>query len=136
MAYRKENFHLVPGLEEHYCFSIGVRAGDFVFIGGLTASDDEGNELHADDAALQMKSIYEQMGRVLEHFGGTASDVVSEVIYYSVGADEYNETLFPHRQAFYSGGEAPSVAGMQVVGFTSPAIKVEVTAVAYLPEGK
>lgn len=133
MNTKPEHFHLVPQLEEQYCFSIAVRAGDFVYIGGLTASDDEGNELHADNAALQMQSIYEQMDRILRHYGGTAASVVSEVIYYSVSMDEYNQQLFPHRQAFYEGTEAPSVAGMQVVGFTSEAIKVEVTAIAYLP---
>ncbi|WP_161662574.1 hypothetical protein [Brucella rhizosphaerae] len=47
--------------------------------------------------------------------------------------DEFNETLFPHRQAFF-GEEGPSVAGMEVVGFTSSAIRVETTAVAYLPQ--
>jgi len=134
MSRKPEHFHLVPELEKQYCFSIGVRAGDYVYIGGLTASDDEGNELHPDDAGAQMKNIYEKMAQILNHFGGTASDVVSEVIYYSVPMDEYNNCLFPHRQAFYKGCDAPSVAGMQVMGFTSDAIKVEVTAVAYLPE--
>ncbi|MFT4583980.1 MAG: 2-iminobutanoate/2-iminopropanoate deaminase [Gammaproteobacteria bacterium] len=134
MPKKPEYLHLVPELEAQYCFSIGVRAGDNVYIGGLTASDDQGNELFADNAALQMKNIYEQMGRVLRHFGGSASDIVSEVIYYSVSMDEYNNELFPHRQAFYLGGKAPSVAGMQVLGFTSESIKVEVTAVAYLPQ--
>lgn len=134
MMGKREYLHFFPELEKHYCFSLGVRAGDYVFIGGLTACDEDGNEIHEDDPALQMKNIYEQMGRVLDHFGGTASDVVSEVIYYSVDMDTYNGQLFPHRQEFYEGGEAPSVAGMQVVGFTSPAIKVEVTAIAYLPK--
>lgn len=129
-----EYLHLVPELEKQYCFSLGVRAGDYVFIGGLTASDDDGKELYPDNAALQMKNIYEKMRRVLDYFGGTAENVVSEVIYYSVPMDEYNYKLFPHRQEFYAGCEAPSVAGMQVLGFTSEAIKVEVTAVAYLPE--
>lgn len=134
MSPKPDHFHLVPELEKQYCFSIGVRAGDYVFIGGLTASDDDGNELYPDDPAMQMKNIYEQFDRVLSHYGGSASDVVSEVIYYSVSMEEYNCELFPHRQAFYEGSEAPSVAGMQVIGFTSEAIKVEVTAVAYLPE--
>ena len=134
MARKPEHFHLVPALEKQYCFSSGVRAGDYVYIGGLTASDDKGNELYSDDAAMQMKNIYEQMSRVLSHFGGAASDIVSEVVYYSVSMDEYNNQLFPHRQAFYDGCDAPSVAGMQVLGFTSEAIKVEVTAVAYVPE--
>lgn len=133
MPRKPEFFHMLPEMEKHYCMSMAVRAGDYLFIGGLTATDDEGNELHADDPAAQMKRIYEILGGILEKFGGTARDVVSEVIYYSVDADEFNETLFPHRQAFY-GEDGPSVAGMQVVGFTSPAIRVETTAIAYLPQ--
>ncbi len=134
MQNRRDVYHLVPSLEKHYCFSSGVRAGDYVFIGGLTACDADGNELFADDPALQMKNIYEQMQQVLTHFGGTAADIVSEVVYYNVTKDEYNNELFPHRQAFYAGVDAPSVAGMEVVGFTSDAIRVEVTAIAYLPD--
>ena len=130
---RIEHFHMVPQIEEQYCFSIAVRSGDYVHIGGLTASDDQGNELHPENAGLQMRSIYSQLSKVLNHFGGSQQDVVSEVIYYTVPMNEYNEQLFPYRQAFYKGCEAPSVAGMQVLGFTSEAIKVELTAVAYLP---
>ncbi|AMD56915.1 hypothetical protein AWN88_01150 [Agrobacterium tumefaciens] len=111
---------------------MAVRAGDYLFIGGLTSTDDEGNEIHADDPAAQMKRIYEILGSILPKSGGAPRDVVSETIDYNVSVDEFNETLFPHRQAFY-GEEGPSVAGMEVVGFTSPAIRVETTAVAYLP---
>ena len=80
-----------------------------------------------------MKRIYEILGSTLPKSGGAPRDVVSETIYYNVSVDEFNETLFPHRQAFY-GEDGPSVAGMEVVGFTSPAIRVETTAVAYLPQ--
>ncbi|KHA64792.1 RidA family protein [Sphingomonas sp. Ant20] len=128
-------FHLMPVMEREYCMSIGVRAGDLVFIGGLTAVDEVGNELHADDAALQFKVVYEQMERVLAAHGGAASDVVSETIYYSCTGEEYSKRLFPHRQDFYRGCDGPSVAGVQVVGFISPAIRVEVTCVAYIPIG-
>ncbi|MHA0333462.1 RidA family protein [Sphingomonas aquatilis] len=128
-------FHLTPGMERDYCMSIGVRAGDLVFIGGLTSVDEAGNETHADDAALQFKVIYEQMERVLAAHGGSASDVVSETIYYSCTGQEYSERLFPHRKNFYRDCHGPSVAGVQVAGFISPAIRVEVTCVAYIPIG-
>ncbi|GJE44740.1 Rid family hydrolase [Methylobacterium soli] len=126
-------FNLLADKEQSYCMSIAVRAGDFVFIGGLTAIDNLGNEIHADDAALQMKRIYEILGQILHKFGGTPQSIVSETIYYSVDDDTFNETLFPHRQAFF-GDVGPSVAGMRVVSFTSPAIRVETTAIAYIPE--
>ncbi|AMD56946.1 Rid family hydrolase [Agrobacterium radiobacter] len=128
-------FHRIPEMENGYSMSLAVRAGDYVFIGGLTATDNAGNELFAEDAGSQMKRIYEILGEVLREFGGTPQDIVSEVIFYNVGAKEYTEKLFPHRQAFY-GQQGPSVVGMQVVGFISPAIRVETTAVAYLPRSR
>jgi len=73
-----EFFHLIPEMERDYCMSLAVRAGDLLYIGGLTATDGEGNELYADDAGMQMKAVYEKMGRVLEAHGGCATDIVSE----------------------------------------------------------
>lgn len=128
-----QKFHLIPAMEKAYCMSLAVRAGNLLFIGGLTATDEEGNEIHADDAGRQMQVIYEKMHCVLEAHGGGANDVVSETIYYSVSGNEYEQQLFPHRHEFYRDIDGPSVAGVQVAGFISEAIKVEVTAVAYLP---
>lgn len=128
-----QSFHLIPDMEKEYSMSVGVRAGDFLFIGGLFAVDDEGNALHPNDAAMQFEVIYGQMGRVLAAHGGTAADVVSETIYYGCSAEEYSERLFPHRQAFYRGCNGSSVVGVRVAGFIESAIQVEVTAVAYLP---
>ena len=110
------SFHLMPSMERDYCMSIAVRAGDLVFIGGLTAVDASGNELHHDDAALQFKVVYEQMSRVLAAHGGSAADVVSETIYYSCTGEEYAERLFPYRKEFYRDCDGPSVAGVQVAG--------------------
>lgn len=129
-------FHLIPEMEQDYCMSLAVRAGDLLYIGGLTATDDEGNEVHADDAGMQMKVVYEKMGRILEEHGGCSRNIVSETIFYGVTASEYEELMFPHRQKFYENTDGPSVAGVQVAGFLSNAIKVEVTAIAYLAQPK
>ena len=130
---KPQSFRLIPDMEQQYCMSVGMRAGDLLFIGGLFAVDDDGNALHPDDPAMQFKVIYEQMSRVLAAHGGTAADVVSETIYYGCSAEEYSERLVPYRQAFYRGCNGPSVVGVQVVGFIERAIQVEVTAIAYLP---
>ncbi len=132
---KPQSFRLIPGMEQEYCMSVGMRAGDFLFIGGLFAADDDGHAIHADDAALQFKVIYEQLKHVLAAHGGTAAHVVSETIYYGCSAEEYSERLVPHRRAFYRGCNGPSVVGVQVAGFIERAIQVEVTAIAYLPAG-
>lgn len=131
-----EFFHLIPEMERDYCMSLAVRAGDLLYMGGLTATDDEGNEIYADDPGMQMKTVYEKMDRVLKAHGGCARDVVSETIFYGVTASEYEALMFPHRQKFYQNVDGPSVAGVQVAGFVSEAIKIEVTAIAYLPQPK
>lgn len=77
-AMKPQSFHLIPDMEKGYCMSVGVRAGDLLFIGGLFAVDDEGNALHPDDAAMQFKVVYEQMNRVLAAHGGTAAGRVRQ----------------------------------------------------------
>ena len=51
-----EFFHLIPEMERDYCMSLAVRAGDLLYMGGLTATDDEGNEIYADDPGMQIKN--------------------------------------------------------------------------------
>ena len=50
-------FHLSPAREKAFTYSIGMRAGDFLFVGGITAVDEDGNEVFADDIAKQTEVI-------------------------------------------------------------------------------
>lgn len=129
-------FHQQPSVEKSHCMSTGVRAGDPLFFGGLTATDNESSELHAGDAGFPIQAIYRQMGDVLTAQAGKSSDVVNGTIYYNVSGKERGKRLFPHGQAFYSGHDALLVAGPQVSAFANPAIQVELTAIASFVQGR
>ena len=126
-------FHLNPDFERQYSFSIAVKAGDFLYIGGVTALDEQGNEVYANDAPKQMQLIYQRMAAILAAHGADFRNVVSETIYYSTATATYLDTL-DIRAAAYQGVAGPSASGVKVAGFASDNILIEIKAVAYLGE--
>ncbi|ERI50779.1 hypothetical protein N878_07900 [Pseudomonas sp. EGD-AK9] len=129
----KVAFHLNPEFEQQYVFSIGVKAGGFLHIGGVTSVDKDGNEAHAGDANKQMQLIYERMAAILTAHGADFSNVVSETIYYNTDNETYLKAL-DVRAAAYRGVVAPSASGVRVADFPSDKTLIEITAVAYLGE--
>ena len=129
----KTAFHLNPDFEKKYNFSIAIKAGSYLYIGGVTAVDKEGREVYAGDASKQMQLIYERMSAILKAHGADFSKVVSETIYYKTDNDTYYKAL-EARAAAYNGVVAPSASGVRVADFASDSALVEITAVAYLGE--
>lgn len=126
-----KTYHLEPEIEKEYHFSMGVRVGDVMHIGGIISVDEKGNELYADDARKQMELIYKRLERVLADNGLTFKNVVAESFYYSVDAQTYVNTL-DIRAKYYEGVEFPVASGVQVAGFTSPNILIELRVIADL----
>lgn len=124
-------YHLNSEFENAYSYSIAVKSGDFLYIGGVTAVDEQGNEVYADDPKKQMALIYKRIGKILAAHGATAKNVVEETIYYGIDNDKYFETL-EVRSDFYKGVAGPSASGVRVSAFTSNNILIEIKAVAYL----
>ncbi|TPM44124.1 RidA family protein [Mesorhizobium sp. B2-3-2] len=63
-----------------------VRAGDLVFIGGLMATDANG-DIVAADIAGQARVIFERLAALLAQAGATMADVVKHNIYFSCDAN-------------------------------------------------
>jgi len=124
-------FHLSPAREKAFTYSIGMRAGDFLFVGGITAVDEDGNEVFADDIAKQTEVIYSRLKKILDAHGVTPAHVVREEIYYDTPNGQYFSAL-PVRAKFYEGLDGPQTSGVRVSGFTSENIRIEVTAVVYV----
>jgi len=57
-------------------FSRAVRMGDYVFISGTTASDEDGSTVAPGDAYAQTKYIIEKIVYMLREAGAELSDVV------------------------------------------------------------
>ena len=118
---------------EKYGASEAVRAGDFLFIGGLVAADAKGNTMAPHDGAAQAKIIYDRVQKILEANGGSAKDIVSETIYIT-DWQRWFDGAKQHRIQFYdkAGAAYPAATGIEVLSLVDSALVFEVALVAYL----
>lgn len=119
-----------------YGVSESVRAGDFIYIGGIIATDGDGEVIAPYDGKTQVQVVYERIGKILAAHGATYRNVVSETIYitdwvrFAAGADV--------RKKFFddAGAAYPSAVGAEVVALALPGLVLEVQMVAYVGETK
>ena len=113
-----------------------VRAGDFIYIGGIIATDLDGKTIAPYDGAAQAKIVYSRIKTILEAHGASFRNVVSETIYvtdwqrYFAGA-KIRKKFFDDDNAAY-----PSAVGLKVVSLAVPGLVMEVQMVAYVGETK
>ena len=131
--------HVIPEYAQsypNYGVAESVRAGDFIFIGGIIATDADGAVIAPNDGARQAEVVYGRIMTILEAHGASYRNVVSETIYitdwerYAAGA--------AIRKKFFTeaGAEFPSAVGQEVVSLAVPGLVMEVQMVAYVGETK
>lgn len=74
-------FNLRPQLEKMYGYSHAVRIGDDLKISGAVSMTDSGIIIGAGNMEVQMKNCYNDLEKILKHYGYTYDDVVVENIY-------------------------------------------------------
>jgi len=118
------------GWNERYTFSAGVRAGNLLFISGMTAANEQGELVGEGDIVRQTEYIFEKMGRVLEAAGASFANVVEPTEYF-LTLDGYAKTAGVRRKVF---GEAPwpAATGVLVAGLIRPGALIEIKATALL----
>ena len=134
-----------PGSESHineaigkayaeYGVSAAVRAGDFLFIGGIVAFDDEGAVIAPGDGKAQVEVVYRYIEKILADHGATARNVVKET-HFITNMDEFFAGA-PIRIKFYddAGAAYPTSVATQVAGLVDPGLVFEIELIAYLGE--
>jgi enamine deaminase RidA (YjgF/YER057c/UK114 family) len=118
------------GWSEKFTFSPAVRAGNLLFISGMTASDRSGRIVGENDIVRQTEYIYEKMAAVLAAAGAHFSNVVETTEYYTEDRD-YSKTAAVRRKVF---GEPPypAATGVRVAGLIRAGALIEIKAVAVL----
>ena len=110
-------------------FSAAVRAGQLVFVAGMTAVGSDGRVVGGDDPYLQAKEALRKLVEAVEQAGGSAADVAQTRMYLADAA-HWEEVGRAHGEAL---GEARPAAAMLVAGLLDPRMLVEIEAVAVLP---
>lgn len=76
-----EYFNLWPKLEKEYGYSHDVKISNDLKISGAVSMDDAGIIVAPGNMEQQMKNCYNDLEKVLKHYGYTFDDVIAENIY-------------------------------------------------------
>ena len=113
-------------------FSQGVQVGNVLTMAGQIAVDDNGNT--PDDLKSQMIMCYENILKILDHFGGTLENVVDET-WFVTDIDECMENvseIFAEREKIYGCKPEVSQTLIGVNALVQPNLKIEVKCIAHI----
>ncbi len=86
-------------------WSLGVRAGDFVFVAGMRGIDPATNNLVEGDEA-RVRQAFGNMKTIVEAAGGSLRDAVRLVVYV-VDMNRYRPIVNKVQEEFWRGGPYP-----------------------------
>ena len=113
-------------------FSQGVQVGNVLTMAGQIAVDDNGNT--PDDLKSQMIMCYENILKILDHFGGTLENVVDET-WFVTDIDECMENvseIFAEREKIYGCKPEVSQTLIGVNALDQPNLKIQIKCIAHI----
>jgi enamine deaminase RidA (YjgF/YER057c/UK114 family) len=111
-------------------WSLGVRAGDFVFVAGMRGIDPNTNTLVEGDEA-RVRQAFTNMKTIIEAAGGTLRDTVRLVVYVT-DMNRHRPLVNRIQEEFWSGGSYPPRTIVEVRALNQDDI-VEVEGTFYCP---
>jgi enamine deaminase RidA (YjgF/YER057c/UK114 family) len=133
--FRRTYFTEMPGMD--ICKTLTV--GNIVFLSGAEALDFEKGGSVDEDTMKQIEVIVRKMNAALEEIGLSIGNMVKHTIYMTKGAAEPIDVIRKFHDECYryapSLKEKPCTGTLAVVeALTTPAFKVEIDAIAAIPD--
>jgi enamine deaminase RidA (YjgF/YER057c/UK114 family) len=114
-----------------YTFSPAVRAGNLLFISGMTAGDETGQIVGPGDIVAQTRYIFAKFGRLLAAAGAGFEHIVQTTEYVTT-TENYAKTAAVRREIFED--RFPTATGVIVAGLLREGALIEISAIAVLPD--
>ncbi len=118
-----EYFNLRPKLEKDYGYSHAVKIGDDLKISGAVSMNDSGIIVAPGNMEQQMKNCYNDLEKILQHYGYTFNDVVAENVYTTNMADFIK--VSGYRNAIYK-KQFPTGTWLEVKGLAISGQLIEI----------
>jgi reactive intermediate/imine deaminase len=119
------------GVKKSSLFPQAMRCGQFLFVSGQAAFDEQGRVIGVGDCAAQTEAIMCNIKKILEEAGSDMEHIV-KVTCYLTTANNY-EAYNRVRQKWF-GSSPPASTTVIVSALVRPELLVEVDAVAIVPE--
>lgn len=111
-----------------------VKAGDFLWLTGQVALDENGKVVGPGDIRAQTRQVFTNMRRVLGLAGCDLTSVIRLTNYLTTPMTDMVETrkYWEVRREFF-GNHRPASTGVRVAALMLPELMIEIDAVAYAP---
>ena len=111
-----------------------VKAGDFLWLSGIVALDENRKIVGAGDIQAQTRQVFTIMRRVLGLAGCGLTSVIRLTNYLTVSFDDMAQInkYWDVRREFF-GTHRPASTGVKVAALMFPGLLIEIDAVAYAP---
>ncbi|MEU5282572.1 RidA family protein [Streptomyces sp. NPDC020755] len=113
--------------ERDFGYSQAIKSGELIHVSGQLSFDGAGEFLHAGDFGAQLERTYANMDKVLDHYGATRNQVVSQTLY--VVNLRQNAAATAEGNLGYFGDHRPASTVLGVTELTLPGQVVEISCV-------
>jgi enamine deaminase RidA (YjgF/YER057c/UK114 family) len=117
--------------ESDFGYSQAIKSGELIHVSGQLSHDEAGELLHADDFVPQLAQTHANMDKVLDHYGVTRNQIVSQVLYVVNLRQNARATM--EGNLAYFGGHRPAST---VFGVTELAFPGQVIEISFIVDTK
>ncbi|MCX2922341.1 RidA family protein [Streptomyces sp. NEAU-W12] len=118
--------HGIPA-ESDFGYAQAIRSGDLIHVSGQLSLDEEGAFRHAGDFAAQLELTHTNIDKVLDHYGVTRDQIVSQTLYV-VNLLRNADAVAEGNRAYF-GAHHPVSTAVGVSELTFPGQVVEISCV-------
>ncbi|UNZ21160.1 RidA family protein [Streptomyces sp. 891-h] len=111
--------------ESDFGYSQAIKSGELIHVSGQLSFDEAGEFLYAGDFAAQLKQTYVNMDKVLDHYGATRNQIVSQTLYL-VNLQQ-NAAATMEGNLRYFGDHRPASTVVGITELTMPGQLIEIS---------